>query len=355
MHRFKPSNRSRAGRHTLGSLAAMSAWTLCATGSLAPIPAAAAGGYCTLTARQLNKACGHDVQDNFWVATAVCTNEKEAEDRVECQADAAATRREENALCREQLAGRLGACAELGEGRYDPSFEPAQFDRDFTRLTRPNRYFPLRIGNRWEYRSADESNTVEITNETKLIDEVTCLVARDLVYADGTLQEATDDWFAAAKDGTVWYCGEEVKNYETFDGDLPQRPELVAIDGRFKADVEGAKPGIIFPAKPEVGQTYLEEFSLANAEDVAQVFSTTYHYGEDKELDRFVPRGLAQFLCHHDCVVTENVSLLEPGIAERKYYAPGIGFFLETNPESGEVSQLVTCNFDSRCASLPRR
>lgn len=316
--------------------------------------ATAAVSYCTDTAKALKRACGFDTQDNYWVAVAICTNETDAADRSECLADAAGTREDDNALCQEQLLARLGACAALGEKRYDPEFEPRMFDSNFSRLTKPNRYFPLRIGNRWEYAGGGETDTVEITRETKLIDDVTCIVSRDLVYADGNLQEATDDWFAQAKDGTVWYCGEEAKSYEFFDGDLPQRPELVSIDGRFKADVEGAKPGIIFQARPIVGQSYLEEFSLANAEDLAQVFSTTYSYGEDAELDRLVPRRLAQLLCNHDCVVTENVSLLEPGVAERKYYAPGIGTFLETNPDSGEITQLVGCNFDRRCGSLPR-
>jgi hypothetical protein len=39
---------------------------------------------------------------------------------------------------------------------------------------------------------------------------------------------------------------------------------------------------------------------------------------------------------------------------ERKYYAPGIGVFLEVEPESGEVVRLVKCNVDPRCASLPQ-
>jgi hypothetical protein len=320
---------------------------------LNPAGAAATTGYCTDTAKALKRACGFDAEDNYWVAVANCTNETDAADRAECLADAVSTRDDDNALCQDQLLGRLGACAALGESRYDPEFEPRMFDSNFSRLTKPNRFFPLRIGNRWEYAGGGETDTVEITGETKLIDDVTCIVARDLVYADGQLAEATDDWFAQAKDGAVWYCGEEPKSYEFFDGDLPQRPELVSIDGRFKADVEGAKPGIIFQARPIVGQSYREEFSLANAEDIAQVFSTTYSYGEDAELDRLVPRRLAQLLCNHDCIVTENVSLLEPGIAERKYYAPGIGTFLETNPDSGEISQLVSCNFDRRCGSLP--
>jgi hypothetical protein len=53
-------------------------------------------------------------------------------------------------------------------------------------------------------------------------------------------------------------------------------------------------------------------------------------------------------------VVTKNFSTLDPSSIERKYYAPGIGVFLEVEPESGEVVQLVKCNVDRRCASLPK-
>jgi hypothetical protein len=52
-------------------------------------------------------------------------------------------------------------------------------------------------------------------------------------------------------------------------------------------------------------------------------------------------------------VVTENFSLLEPGVSARKYFARGVGFFLEVNPDTGEVVQLVSCNFDRRCRNLP--
>jgi hypothetical protein len=36
----------------------------------------------------------------------------------------------------------------------------------------------------------------------------------------------------------------------------------------------------------------------------------------------------------------------------RKYYARGIGTILEIE-NTGEVVQLVKCNFDSRCTNLP--
>ncbi len=313
------------------------------------------GHYCTATATALSRACLHEFKDDYWKAIAICTNVSEHAEREQCRVDARTASDESAQLCYAQLAGRRQACTSLGEGRYDPEFEPAAFDSDFTHLTKPNRYFPLTIGNRWEYRGGTETNTLEVLNQTKLIDEVRCIVVRDLVKENGRLKEGTDDWYAQAKDGNVWYCGEEVKNYENFLEDRPVRPELVTINGSFKAGRDGDKPGIIFQDSPTVGQVYLEEFSLGNAEDVTEILSTTYGFGKNTELDRFVPQPLARLLCTDDCVVTKNFSLLEPGIFGRKYYARGIGLFLEVKPDTGQISQLVRCNFDARCPLLPTR
>src|SRR5262249_19733680 len=123
--------------------------------------------------------------------------------------------------------------------------------------------------------------------------------------------------------------------------------------GSFKAGRNGDKPGVIFLAAPKVGDVYVEESSLANAEDATEVLSTTYAFGTDAMLDQGVPSALATLLCHGDCVVTRNFSLLEPDPASRKYYAPGIGVFLEVDPEEPAPVQLVSCNVDARCASLP--
>jgi hypothetical protein len=312
------------------------------------------GKFCSATAEALFCGCGSEARSDYFVARAVCANEPESGDRAQCFSDAQDTRSEDEALCSDQRQGRLDACDLLGEGRYDPQFEPKLFDANFVTPIHPNPYFPLKVGNKWEYRSATETNTVEILNRTKLIDDVNCVVGRDLVYEDGVLKEVTDDWFAQAKTGDVWYCGEEVKNYETFEGDKPQAPELVSVDGRFKAGIDGADPGIIFLKSPVKGDAYLEEFSLANAEDIAIVRSTSYSYGKDPVLDKGVPKALAQKLCSAgDCIVTDNISLLEPGIVEHKYYAKGIGTFLETGP-GGEVVRLVSCNVDPRCSSLPQ-
>ncbi len=51
--------------------------------------------------------------------------------------------------------------------------------------------------------------------------------------------------------------------------------------------------------------------------------------------------------------MTREFSALDPDAHERKYYAPGIGFFLQVNIATGWVVQLVDCSFDARCARLP--
>ncbi|MGH8580566.1 MAG: hypothetical protein ACREVK_10775 [Gammaproteobacteria bacterium] len=312
------------------------------------------GLFCSATASNLFEACRSEADDGYFVAKAKCLNVSDPEEQQECRVEATTARKEDYQSCREQRDGRVDACGSLGEGPYDPDFHPEDFDHP-QNPTNPNPYFPLTVGHTWEYVGGTELNTLEVLNETKLIDGVTCIVVRDQVFNDGDLVEDTDDWYAQAKDGNVWYCGEEVKHFESSEGDEPRLPELVSIDGSFKAGRDRDKPGIIFQAAPAPGQMYREEYSLGNAEDVTEVLSTSYAFGNDPDgLDQFVPQALADRMCSQgDCVVTKNFSLLEPGVLARKYYAGGIGFFLEVNPDTGEVLQLVDCSFDDRCKGLP--
>jgi hypothetical protein len=314
----------------------------------------ARGGACSSTAQRLHSACGYEAADDLEVARAKCINLADAGKRAACLREARESHADERRTCDAQLQARRQVCGQLGEARYDPPWDAALFDANFRQLSNPNPYFPLGIGHRWEYRGGDEINTVEVLDKTKLIEGVTCIVYRDLVYQGGRLKEATDDWFAAARDGSTWYCGEEVKDYESFDGDRPRRPELVSTDGSFKHGRDFDKAGLIMPAAPRAGMVWREEFSLGNAEDVSQVLTAQYAWGGGGALDHLVPRELAQRLCsHRDCVVTKNGSPLEPGVYALKYYARGIGFFLETKPQGGETLQLVACNFDARCVALP--
>jgi hypothetical protein len=309
--------------------------------------------FCSDTAHTLAAACRSGVMDDSLVKKAVCINVADSAQRAACLAQMLTDRSEALQLCTDQRDTRLDTCKLLGQDRYDPDLNPALFD-DPKNPTQPNPYFPLTVGYRWDYRAGTETDDVEVVNETKLIAGIQCIVVRDLVSRDGFIVEATDDWYAPAKNGASWYFGEEAKDFEVFDGDDPKRPELVSIDGSFKAGLNGDKPGIIFLPSPEVGDVYVEEASLGNAEDVTVVLSTTYSYGNGApELDELVPPDLAALFCSSGhCVVTKNFSLLEPGIFARKYYAPGVGVFLEVEPDQGNASRLVGCNFDPRCAML---
>ncbi|HNP37154.1 MAG TPA: hypothetical protein PKK10_14995 [Woeseiaceae bacterium] len=310
-------------------------------------------GACTRTSNMMRLACKAESRDDFWVQKARCQNESEWAERRECIDDAKDELVEVLDFCHEQFDAREEVCDAVGQAPYDPEFEPEDFETSLDALTAPNPYYPMAVGNVWTY-DGDEEIMVEVLDETKLIDDIVCFVVRDVVSEDGRLVEDTDDWFAIARaDGAIWYCGEEVKDFEYFEGDEPSLPELVAIDGSFKVERDGDRAGIVFPGYPAVGETMRAEFSLGNAEDIVEVISTNYAYGQDEELDELVPQELAELLCNNNCVVVAEYTPIEPGVYERKYYAPGIGFFTGTNPEEGEVVFLTGCNFNSVCESLP--
>jgi hypothetical protein len=321
---------------------------------LAAGPALAGSSHCTETASRQYEACRYEVKDDFATAFAICGNTSDKQERSDCYDEARTARGESNEECGEQREAREDLCDELGEDRYDPEFDPADFDTDFANLTHPNPWFPLGIGNRWRYAGGEETIEIEVLDETKRIEGVTCIVVRDVARENDTLVEDTEDWFGQRKNGSIDYCGEISRNFESFEGDDPAHPELVDVEGSWKAGRDGARSGTLFPGSPDAGQVYRQEWAPGSAEDAARVLSTRYGYGNDAELDAFVPAALAALLCDdEDCVVTAEFTPLDPDAFERKYYARGIGLFLEVAPESGEIVQLVECNVDPKCASLP--
>ena len=153
-----------------------------------------------------------------------------------------------------------------------------------------------------------ERIVVEVTDETREVMGVTTVVVRDTVTLDGSVIEDTFDWYAQHRDGTVWYFGEETKEYE--DG------VVTTTAGSWEAGVDGALPGVVMPADPKVGQSYRQEFYEGEAEDEAKVLAVD---GRAR-----VPAGSFDHL-----VVTRDFTSLDPGAVERKYYARGVGFVLE--------------------------
>ena len=303
-------------------------------------------GACSATAKAAQKACKYEVKDDDWIGRAICYNLSDADEQTTCEEELAEETMEAKAFCEEQHEARLDLCGALGEDPYDPDWDPGMFDSDFTSPTMPNPYWPLDIGAEWEFEGGDEEITVTVLNETKSIDGVTCIVVNDVVTEGGELIEDTDDWYGQATNGDTWYCGEIALNFETFPGDNPDDPELIDIEGSWKAGNEaGDKPGVIMfhEYSPEftAGTVYRQEVSWGNAEDAAEILSTSYYYPDGSDLDDLVPAALATIMCSDGCVVTREFTPVEPGAEAIKYYARDVGVFLEV--EDGEIVELVSC------------
>ena len=76
--------------------------------------------------------------------------------------------------------------------------------------------------------------------------------------------------------------------------------------------MNGGKAGIIMPAHPGIGDQYFQEHASGIAEDQAQVLA-------------FNGRAKTTFATFENCLLTNESSNLEPGVAEHKLYAAGIG------------------------------
>jgi len=284
--------------------------------------------FCSMTAKAVKKACNFEVKDDYWIAVGNCINESDPDERRACFQDARTERRDGNALCKEQREARMDLCDAVGEARYDPDFDPDNFvdPTEIGNSVAPNPYFPLVAGNQWKYEGNGETITVTVTDKTKLIEGVTCVVVNDVVKEDGVPVEDTNDWYAQDREGNVWYCGEIAVDFEVFEGDDPEDPELVAIDGSWKAGRDSAKPGILIGAMPQVGDIYRQEVSLGDAEDIAEVISIS---GNESVA--------AGFSCNNNCVVTRDGTPIEPGVYENKHYVPGLGLILEEDMEGNRV------------------
>ena len=205
--------------------------------------------------------------------------------------------------------------ASANAGPVLPDFSPANF---VAGAPIDNPYYPLVPGT--VHRSvADvtDPETGEVTHEvdqttvtssTRMIAGVSARVVRDRGFEDGVLAEDTLDYFAQDKQGNVWYFGEDSKEI--------QNGQVVSTEGSWEAGVNGAKPGFIMPASPQVGFSYLQEFAQQDqAVDQAEVLSLNESIT--------VPAG-----SFTNVLKTKETSQVEPGAVENKFYAPGVGEIL---------------------------
>jgi hypothetical protein len=200
---------------------------------------------------------------------------------------------------------------------YAPVIDPARFGHDIT-----NPYFPLTPGTVLIYEGKRDKTPLRIeltvTNETKLIMGVRCVVVRDILTTGTELLEKTTDWYAQDADGNVWYFGEDTAEYKN--------GAVTSTAGTWMAGVDGALPGIVMKASPEVGDGYRQEYRPGVAED----YATVVQLGAVAQM----PAG-----SYDRVVVTRDIDLLDTTKDERKSYAPGVGFVGSSGMVNGHFEE----------------
>ena len=204
---------------------------------------------------------------------------------------------------------------------YAPVLDPANFVAVID-----NPYFPLPVGRTLVYTGVKDGqtqvDTVTVTAQKKVILGITATVVSDIATHDGTVLERTFDYYAQDMQGNVWYLGEDTAAF------LPNGK--ADTSGSFLAGVDGAQPGIIMEANPQIPDAYRQECYAGHAEDTAWVVGTSGSVT--------VPYGKVR-----NVLTTLESTQLEPGSYDEKIYGPGIGIVSErslTGPT--ESAQLVS-------------
>jgi hypothetical protein len=202
-------------------------------------------------------------------------------------------------------------------GDYHPDVDPADFVAGID-----NPYLPFTPGSHWTYQARTEDGLerikVAVTDQHKRVMGIDAVVVHDTVTVDGELVEDTFDWYAQDRDGNVWYLGEDTHEYE--DG------KPINSAGAWQAGVDGALPGIVMPAEPQVGMAYRQEYYPGEAEDMGEII----------RLGGTIAVPVGRFT---DIVVTRDWTPLEPDVVEEKTYAPGVGLVAEA--KGGERVALI--------------
>jgi hypothetical protein len=202
---------------------------------------------------------------------------------------------------------------------YSPAIDAANFVS-----TIDNPYLTLTPGRVWVYEGKNEDGEterieIEATQDKKTILGVATTVVREREWVNGELVEDTFDWFAQDKDGNVWYFGEDSK--EIANG------AVISTKGSWEAGVNGAKPGLVMKAIPQVGDAYRQEFLKGEAEDMGEVLA----------LGDSVSIGLGSY---QNCLKIKDWTPLEPNVVEHKYYSKEAGNLILEKKVAGESGQM---------------
>jgi hypothetical protein len=238
-------------------------------------------------------------------------------------------------MFRKLLAGSTGAAIAIAiaavsgstAGATQPANAPVFDPNKFVAVV-DNTYFPLPVGRTLIYSGIKDGQTqrdvVTVTNQTKVILGVTATVVSDVADHNGTILERTSDWYAQDKQGNVWYLGEDTVHFlANGKGDTT---------GSWQAGVNGAVPGIIMEANPQIPDAYRQELLAGQAEDTAWIVNRGGTVN--------VPYGKVR-----NVLTSLEATRLEPGAYDQKVYGPGIGIILEQSltgdPEQARLESVT--------------
>jgi hypothetical protein len=199
-----------------------------------------------------------------------------------------------------------------------PTLPPLPDPHDFvSRIDNP--WFPLAPGTVLTYRGVKDGrpaiDVLRVTHVTATIDGIRATVIRDRLYLSGRLAERTTDWYAQDRAGNVWYLGESTAT-------LDARGGIISTDGTWKVGVAGARAGIYMPAHPKVGESGRQELYVGHAED------------QFKILNLGAPASTPGASSRH-ALLTQETTVLEPGVVDHKLYIRGIGTVREEAVKGG--------------------
>ncbi|HZN80915.1 MAG TPA: hypothetical protein VFC01_14700, partial [Mycobacterium sp.] len=154
-------------------------------------------------------------------------------------------------------------------------------------------------------------------------------VSQYVAYLDGRIHEVAIDWYAQADDGSVWYFGEDVFNYE--DG------KVADTNGTWVAG-DTTPAAMIMPARPQIGNVYRPE----NAPGIA--FEEVRVDKADLQVDG--PSGKISG-------AIEVNELHMDGTREGKIFAPGYGEFSTGTPGGDLEAASLASPTDRRQGPAP--
>jgi hypothetical protein len=176
-----------------------------------------------------------------------------------------------------------------------------------------NRWFPLVPGTEYLY----EGTTFEdgelsrhwleftVIDLVKEIDGVRTVAAWIVDYSDGEMVEKEVAFYAQDDGGNVWYLGEHPEEYE--EGQFVTAPTWIH-------GVADAKAGVAMPADPQPGSP-----------SFSQGWSPVVDFRDRGQATEVLEEMCTAIECYSDVLVIREFTLEEPGAAQLKYYAPGVG------------------------------